>query len=510
MRLPRPISLVLAVAALAACSKPPPERFLDRRTAAVAVTPSLEAFARQSAEVLALAGSFPGGQALEELRAVTVARLGVDLLDPDALVEAGLDPRRGAAVGLDLPNVLLVVPVADQERLAALADRFAGETLGLQRRSVGTPSFMGQKPMDDSIDEDLVHWQSSEGEPSVVSYGFARKTAVIGFGPDAEKQVKAAMRLEKEDAIEARDDYRHTVAALGPGQVIVFYVAPRLQPTGPLPPGPAIAFGLAGGSERLALTVSEAPAEGSPPLAPPKADAGPLVARLHPGAALVGRSDADIAALITKEKVEALFDEHEPRAEARQAILDAVDSLGGAAAFGVGIAPPSGEGSSFEDAPFAFLRFEAVLGLRDAAKMRQVARWFAAQAEGEVRGGEEGPWVASLGGGELGVAVEEKQVVFAVGPAGALAALSGRSGTVFRPPTATAVAAFASPLGGMFLDGARLAGDVRAIPAAASDEVLPRLLGVLSRIRAVSASSELRDGAQRSEVVVELAPVEVQ
>src|SRR5512140_851351 len=134
MRPTPPLAVALAVLALSAgCSRssskpaPAPERFVGADAAAVVVVPSLEALSQQGSEVLASAATFPGGQALQDGRAVLQARLGFDPFDPASLSGAGLDPKRGAAVGLRTsgagaeapPEVTVSLPVADAAKLDA-------------------------------------------------------------------------------------------------------------------------------------------------------------------------------------------------------------------------------------------------------------------------------------------------------------------------------------------------------------------------------------------------------
>ncbi|MGB8930536.1 MAG: hypothetical protein WCC48_04705, partial [Anaeromyxobacteraceae bacterium] len=83
---------------------PPPERFVPADVVGAVVVPELRGAARSVAEFYLTAQDFPGTSDLSSLRASLSAQLGFDPLDLGALRDAGIDPRRGMAIGLPAAN----------------------------------------------------------------------------------------------------------------------------------------------------------------------------------------------------------------------------------------------------------------------------------------------------------------------------------------------------------------------------------------------------------------------
>jgi hypothetical protein len=513
MRPSRLLALPFLLLALAACKKaPPPERFIADDTQVVLLFPSLDAFAKQTSDALDTIATFPGGQAARDAAAVAKSRLGFDLLDPKSMADAGLDPKRGAATGLNLGmdagprSVLVVLPVSDAKKFAATLDSLAKDKLGFPARGV------------DAGSPEVVTFTHTEGAPAFLAYAIIEKSAVISMGPECVEQVRKAIAVPKDKSIGGAAGYKAALEAIGPGQGFVYYVGPIPQMQQLMPSfKQGMAVGISAAKDRLALAMGMPLDPGSPYLKVGKADAGALVAKLDPGAAWVMRSDSDIASTAAEQK-KVVMDFAEKASvpdQAKQAIGDAIDSLGGGAAFGLGIVQAPA-GTTFEQAPLSFFRGELIFGLKDPAKMKGVLAMLSKETEGKLAAASpDGPWTFTGQGGEAGVAVEDGRLLVAVGPAGALKALAGRSGTTFKAPTATSAKAFGGSMGGMFIDVPKLAEGVKAIPASAYGEgpsgemkhsAIQENLPIVSRITAISATGEVKGNTLRSEVVIEVAP----
>lgn len=520
MRTPRLLAVPLLLLALAACKKaPPPERFIAGDSGMALVIPSLERFAAQTSDVLDTAATFPGGQGIDDLRAVVESRFGFDLFDAASLAGAGFDPRRGAAVGFRMeegapPAAIFVLPAGDAKKLGEKLDVLAKDKLRLEARAGETDP------------QEIVTWAPAAGAPAMLAYAFAEKNALLAVGPDALAHVQAALKVPKDGHLGTNADYKLSVEATGPGQAMVWFVSPA-SPMFALPQAAGfremfkkgLAIGMSGAKERLALAVGMGLADDSPLLATGKADAGPLLAKLDPNAGWVMRSDVDLGPSLELQKgilTTAARDAGTPDAFAK-ALEQVLDAIGGAAAMGAGVvAAPAG---ALREAPLAFFRVEYVVGVKDEAKMKaalaELGKQTVNRGGGSVDLGGDGPWTFPVGGGEVGVAVKDKQLLLAAGPTGALQALVARTGTTFKPPTATATKAFTGPMGGMFIDIPKLAGGLQVIPAAAYGDDpqgtvlhanVQKVASALERFTAVSVGGELKGKAYRGELIIEVAP----
>ncbi len=526
----RPIRLLVAaslVLTFAACRKAPPpaERFLAGDTAMAVVIPSLEVFAAQSSDMLETAATFPGGQGINDGRAVAESRLGFDVFDPASVKKAGFDPKRGLALAFRMteegraPGMIAALPAGDAKKLAATLDGIAKDRLQLQARSVETDG------------EKIVKWAQAEGGPTVLAYAVVEKTVVIGAGMGSLDLLKAALEVPKDGHLGTNPDYKATIESTGAGQAMVWYFS--LQ--GPMFDQPqfaamkeyfkkGFAIGVSGAKDRLALAVGMALDDASPLLGMAKVDARPLVARLDPNAGWVARSDTDIAATAQLQKATLTGMLAAMRAPAgfAEALGNALDAVGGGgSAMGIGVVPVEAGAPAIREAPLAFFRAEILVAVKDAAKMKQALEALGRESGKEgapgIDLGGDGPWTFPVGGGEIGVAVEEKQLLLAVGPKGSLAALAARSGSTFKPPTAAAQKAFDGSMGGMYIDVPRLAGGLKAIPASAYGDDpdgtmiqanLSKIASVLSRFAAISVSADVKETEKtyHGELVIEVLP----
>jgi len=522
MRTPRLLAVPFLLLALAACKKaPPPERFIAGDTAMAVVVPSLSSFAAQATNVLDTVATFPGGQNVGDARAVAESRLGFDLLDGGSLAKAGFDPKRGAAMGFRMdeggrPEMVATLPAGDAKKVAATLDVLAKDRLQLELRSTeeGKP--------------EIVKWGPKDG-PAMLAYAFAEKTVIVGTGPTALPLVQAALKVPNDGHLGTKPDYKAALDATGAGQAVVWYFSaqgpmfemPQLAPLREMFKK-GFALGLSGAKDRVAFAVGMPLHDESPFLKMGKADAGPLVARLDPNAGWVARSDTDAATTFEFQKpmLRNMLESMGAPEEFRKAVDGVFGAVAGGTAMSVGVVPVEAGTPSIREAPLAFFRAELLVGIEDPAKMKEALRGLVKEGPKMPPGEEldlsgDGPWTFPAGGGEVGVAVEDKQLLLVAGPTGSLKALAARSGTTFEPPTATATKALQGSMGGMYIDFPKIAGGLKVIPASAYGDDphgtvlqsnVQKVASVLSRFTAVSVSADVKGKTYHGELVVEVAP----
>lgn len=512
-----------------------PERFIAADSAVVFVIPSLGALSQQGADALATAGTFPGGQTLLDGRAVLQGRLGFDAFDPASLGTTGLDPKRGAAIGLSMkagekkpaadpadpmaellgmdmppePDVVVTLPVADGKKLEATLARLAKEKLQLAVQ--GTAD--GKPP--------VVTFRKAEGDAVQLAYAVAERTAILGFGPKAIETVRAALAVPADKHVGTAPSFKVASAAVGPGQAF-FAVVPAgsllLKDAPQLKDG--FAMGVRGAKDQLAVVACTLLGEREAAMkAAPKGSSPALLAKLDPGATIVARGDGDPNSYLPREDVLKALGMAEVSPQMTKNVTDALDALGVGAAFGFGLVPVKGKPAELTEAPLSFVRAELLLALKDPAKARVALRGLleelAADHEIVPKPNANGPWKLPLPGGEAAMAVEGNQLLLVAGPAGSLQALVARSGSAFKGPTAISARALEGPLGGMYADVPRLVETVKAIPSEAYGEGpsgmvmhtnVQQWAPTVARITALSVRTELVPGAQRAEMVLEVAP----
>jgi len=526
------LTSALAAAALATlafgCSRcgqapPPPERYAAAEAAFLVSAPSLAALAGQVGEVLATVATFPGGQAALELKAVLPVRLGFDPLDPKALAGAGLDPARGAALWMipgqagAEPALVVALPVGDAAALEATVARIAKDRMGTGERLAipGSPEVIGYKPA---------------GYPGayLFCYLITGKTLLLSGGQQGAEAVRAAAAVKPAASLEAAPGFRKAVAALGPGRALVAWVDPQRALAGlPVPPGTLaqlkepIAFGLSGGRDRLALATAMLPGDRAADLeaAATGAASRPLLAKLDAGAFLAFRGDAAFSLLLAQVEAQPELGSADLPPEARRILKEVLASLGGGVAGGLGLLPPAGRLEARpSEAPLRFLRAEALLSLKDPARMAgAIDAALAAAGEGKLKLPKGGPWKVPGPGGEVGAAIDGQVLLVAAGPPGALEALRQRTGAGVKGPTAASDAALRGGAGGLVLDVPRAAAAVAAFPEEAFGEGVDGVMAKsmvttwsasLARILAVSVSGGFAGGVQVGELLVEVKPQE--
>jgi hypothetical protein len=515
MRLSRKLSLPLlallaAATGCARCSgaKAAPERFMAADDSAVVIVPTLGALSRQTSDILATLATFPRGGALLDGRAVVGARLGFDPLDAAALAANGLDPKRGAAIGVRglggmSPQPTFTLPVADAGKFDAMVTRIAQQRLAMPVRAV-----VAGKP-------EIVTYANEAGAAVGLAYAIAEGTAIVAAGPEAEAGVKAALAVPADKHLGTTQGFKTAMAAVGPDLAAIFYVpaGSDLAKNFPQYQG-GVVVGLRGAKDRFGFVVGRLLGTTASAAPPVKGDSAALLAKLDPAAALLARSDSSPQAFMNDGELRAALQRQHFPEELAGALADGFGAMAPGAVLGVALVPVTDPAAQLREAPLGFFRAEGILTVKDAAKMKDVVkRLLTLATQGQLELAAEGPWTFPLPGGEASLSVEGQRLYVAAGPAGALKALIARSGSTFKPPTPTSASVLQSPLGGLVVDVPRLAAGVKAIPASAygdGGEVFhANVQGwatTASRITAVSVSSELVPGAQRGEIIVEVAP----
>lgn len=513
MRRSPAIGVAAAVAVAAAgCARrggPPPERFVPADALAAVIVPRLDAAAPQLAALLETSGAFPGAGGLADARAAATTQLGFDPLDRKALAGAGIDPARGAALALRARpgggrTVLLVLPVHDPEALDGVVARLARDRLGAGERSAVRRG---------AVEAAVFH---APGGPPALARVVVDGSAIVAAGPSAPDAVLDAAALPAAASLQSAAAWSTARGALGDGPAAVAWL-PAGSPLAARAPvlRDGAALGIAGASDRLRVTAAillGAREASIRALAAPSAAA--LPGALDPDAALVATWRGDPAALGRR-----LLDALPPAARARLDALgaDPERDLAQAAAPGAAIAlalAPRVDVAGLSEArvredPLRLVRFEAVVPLRDPARVRAASARLApppAPRRGRRAAPADGTFRIATPSGEIAWRVDGDRLLVAGGAPGALDALAARvaSGGGFRPPTAAAAAALGAGLGGAVLDVPRLVASIRALPedaygtgpnAFVMRSVVERFVDPAARLRAASLRADLAPGA---------------
>ncbi len=509
MRLPvRLLTVLLSLAPVAAGAAPKPlEKFVPRNADAVLVIPSLETFAKQGKALFDVVVGFPGAGKLRDGRAVIRGRLGFDLLGPESMREAGLDPRRGAVLYViasgdtwegSPTEGALVVPIANAARFEATLAAICKEQLTRAVRTVlpGSPK--------------VVVWRG-KGPREEVAYAITGGHAVIGMEHAAARRVRKTLAIPASGHLGTTPAYRKMSAALGSELAALGFLPPgsKLLDEQPMLRGGA-SFGFGGSAERARVVWVYPLTEGGKRAVAEATDPRAFLNKLDPGASIVVHTGIDLRAIVPRESFGTGNKERTP--EKRERWDAYYDALGPGMALGLRLAPLE-EGAPVPSAvkePLALLQGELVLGLSDPEGMKRTLREMMNGASAE-----DGPWVVPESGGELGFHVQDGRLVFAVGPSGTMRALAQRRRSSFSPPSDAAAAALRSKLGGGYVDVEGIVAGLRGLSdtvfrdTAKAEEQrakLEQVLSLLSRIRVASFTAEPVGDAVRAEVVVELAP----
>lgn len=526
-------AVALALAGCGGCGGPrrgpPPERFLPADVRVAVVVPETGRAAEELSDLHATVSGFPGAAELAGFRGALSAQLGFDPLDPDALADAGIDRRRGAALALlgvrgESPATLLVLPVSDTAKLEALLARLARERLGAQARGGETQGG-----------RTIVTFRPAPGKPVALAYVVVERSALVAPGPGGPATIAAAAALGEEASLAKSAAFATARGAGGEDAAALVFAppgSPLLAQAWPAKDGAALGVGAAKGRLRLRAALLLGQREASFRALAADGDAAEAALRLAPDAALVGRWDGDPAAL--GRKLLALLPEAERRRIAARGVdveKDLLGALAPGAAVSLSLSPRLELGAIDAEEvrrdPVRAVEFEAVLPVKPGAEatIARVARLLAGPppaSHRSRRGGARESASEPTGrfatpSGEIAWRVdpELRRLVVAGGAPGRLEALEARlagEGDAFRPATSTAKDALAGGLGGLVLDVQRLVASVRALPDEAFGtgpsgfvmrSVVGRFTDPASRLSVVSAKAELAPGALVVRVEVE-------
>jgi hypothetical protein len=521
--------LLAAVVAFPACrraaSGPPPERFLDPGAGALVVIPELRRAERELAALAETSSAFPGvGQTVANLRSGLAAQLGFDLLDPEALARAGIEPARGAALGNEpvpggAPNPVLILPVRDAAALEALVVRLAREREGAPDRSQSEQGAVR-----------IVTFRTAAGAPPDLALGFLAtdRVAAISPGPGGPAAVASALSRTAARSAAESPRWRELRDVLG-GKYALILADPRLPPDVAPFGREGMALGVTGGAGVLRLGLAARLGAEAASLRALRAggDSQAAVRSLSPSAPLVLRWDGDPAELGKRlVALAAPGDVGWLAAHGFDLQRDLFDQLAPGTAASLAISPrldlAGVSDLELRADPLRLVRFELVGDVKDEASARRaLARLpaLAAALAGPVSGKKPAavdPAATRIvtPSGEIAWRLDGKRLFVAGGPPGDLDGLLARQGASkgWDAPTPAAAAALKGGLGGAVLDPRSLAASVRALPEEAFgtgpggfvvQSIVERLLETADRISAVSARAELTSTALLVEVQVD-------
>jgi hypothetical protein len=521
----------LALLALLGCPGgrrgPPPERFVPAAARVALVVPAAGRAAEELADLHASVAGFPGAGELAGARGALAAQLGFDPLDPEALADAGIDPRRGAAVALldrARPRgeggsaALVVLPASDAPRIERLLARIARDRLGATERVAETQGGVA-----------AVVFRRPGSPVAALTYAVVDRTTLLTTHPAGPALVAEAAALDPAASLAEAPGWKLARAALG-DEVAAIAFAPAgsslLAGAWALADGAAIGVSAAAGRLRARAAILLGAREASFRALAADGRAAAALARLDPEAPLAARWDGDFAALGGK-LVPMIGARDRKRLAARGVDLErdlfSVLAPGGAVA--LSLPPQLALGALSADAarsdPLRALEFEAILPYREgtdpAAAAERLARAFGAARRGRGRGRDDGVARLTTPSGEIAwkVDADARRILAAGGRPGRLDALAARvagEGAGWRAPTPGASAALSGGLGGAALDVGRLVAGVRALPDEAFGtgpsgfvmrSLVERVVEPASRLAAISLRADLAEGALVLDLEVE-------
>jgi hypothetical protein len=537
LRRPLRSAAVLAIlAAAAACGDgrrgPPPERFVAAGARAVLVVPDTGRAAVALAALHASVSGFPGAGELAGARGALAAQLGFDPLDPDALADAGVDPRRGAAVALvdapaafagdGGPATLVVLPAADGPRLERLLARLARDRLGATERTAEPRGAVS-----------AVVFRRPGAAPPALSYVLVERTALLTIHPSGPDLVAASAALPQPASLGDHGGWRTARAAIGDqAAAILFAPAGSKLLEGLWAFKDGVALGVSASAGRLGARLAMLLGAREPSF---RALAGAgsgaaLVARLDPAAPVAARWDGDFAAL--GAKLIPMIPAADRERLARRGVelqRDVFSLLAPGGAVTLSLPARLSLGGLTSDVarrdPLRAVAFEAAFPLRPgadaAAAGERLAKAAGARAPRGARGRAPADGIVRIrtASGEIAwkVDLDAGRVALAGGPPGRIDVLlarlaDGEPGWKARTPTAEA--ALSGGLGGVALDAPRLVAAIRALPDDAFGggpsgfvlrSLVERAIEPAARLAAVSLRAELAPGALRVDVDVEAA-----
>ena len=506
---------VVAASLAAACQGgrrgPPPERFVPKDASAVTLVPEAGRAARELSELHATVAGFPGAAEIAGARGTLAAQLGFDPLDPEALADAGLDPRRGAAIAVleagkaggapPARAMLVVLPVADAPKVEALFVRLARDRLGATERRADTRGEVS-----------VVVLRAPGAAAPALAWAIVQHTALLCAGPLGPGAVADAASLASAATLAESAAWKTARAALGNEAAAVQWLppgSPFLSRLWPFRDGIAVGISASAGrlSARAAMLLGER--EASFRALAADGAAAKLVPRLDPAAQLAVRFDGDFAAL--GHKLAPIVSQAERARLAAKGVeleRDVFGALAPGGALALSLSPRldlAGLTSEvLRSDPLRAIEFDALLPVKDPAQAEAASARIAAAARGRK---VDGAYRIRTPSGEIAWRVDavERRIAAAGGRPGRLEALLAReNGGGWRAPTRAAEAALSGGLGGAVLDPAHLVAAVRAMPEEAFGtgpsgfvmrSLVDRLVEPASRLSAVSFRADLAEGA---------------
>lgn len=515
-RRPHRAAVLAAALALGACQGAgrgaPPERFVPRDAVGAVVVPETGRAARELSALHATVAGFPGAAELATARGTLAAQLGFDPLDPDALADAGIDPRRGAALatlergapGAAPARALLVVlPVDDAPKVEGLLVRLARDRLGATERRAETRGQVS-----------VVVLRVPGAPAPALAWAVVERTAILCAGPAGPAAVAEAAALPAAESMAESAAWKAARTALGASVSVLGWIPPG-SPTAerlwPIRDG--VAFGLSASAGRLGARAALllGAREASFRALAASGEGAKLVRRLDPAAQLAARFDGDFATL-GRKLVPVVPAPERARLAAKGIDLerDLFGVLAPGGALSLSLAPrldvPGLTGAAVRADPLRAVEFEALLPVKDAQAAEAASARLALATR--ARRGADGVLRVRTPSGEIAWRVDgaAKRLAAAGGRPGRLDALLARlaGSDGWRAPTDAAASALEGGLGGAAADPARVAAAVRALPEEAFGtgpsgfvmrSLVDRLVEPVSRLAAVSFRADLAEGA---------------
>lgn len=498
---------------------PPPERFVPATARAAVVVPETGRAASELADLHASVSGFPGAGELAGARGALAAQLGFDPLDQDALADAGVDPRRGAAVAvLDHPGprgepgsaTLVVLPAADAPKVERLLARIARDRLGATERTAETHGGVA-----------AVIFRRPASAAAALTYAVVERTTLLTTHPSGPALIAESAALAPAASLSEAPAWKLARRALGEDvAALVFVPAGSRLLGGMWALADGLAVGVSAGPRRLLARAAILLGAREPSFRALAADgrAAPLVARLDPDAPFAARWDGDFAAL--GKKLAPMIGTRDRQRLARRGIdleRDLFGLLAPGGALALSLPQRLALGRLTAEAarrdPLRAFEFEVVLPLRPGADPGTTAERLA-RGVGAVRrrrrSADDGVSRLPTPSGEIAWKVDAAagRLVAAGGRPGRIDALLTRlagAGPGWKAPTRGAEEALSGGLGGAALDVARLVAAIRALPAEAfgsgpSGFVMRSLVERIAdpaarRLAAVSLRADLEEGA---------------
>ncbi|MBI2375270.1 MAG: hypothetical protein HYV07_14845 [Deltaproteobacteria bacterium] len=218
--------LVVALGLLPGCkgcapkkAAEPPVRFVDKTAPAVVEVPDLGVIAQHRAKVVAMLQGVATAPQLDELTKSITRELGFDPSTAEGLAKAGLPDHGPLAVQVLDGGALVIVPVVDANKLAAIVTKAVSTRFGAtaaERDVEGAKVTVHSRPF---------------GPDTVPVASFATKDglAFVGFGRGSPEAVGHAIALPAEGSIRNHAEYRALDQALG-SKGVLRLIAPSPGP----------------------------------------------------------------------------------------------------------------------------------------------------------------------------------------------------------------------------------------------------------------------------------------